>query len=106
MPEAPIPGFIAEDSSTELTGEQLKKTEFLQRLREQICTSVGPVLATVGQTTEGCPYLNYWLDLYQTKDATEVERTVRRYAPDSANARNAADYISIVTQRAVRAAEV
>jgi hypothetical protein len=104
--EGPTPGFIVDDSTAELSGGQLKKTEFLQRLREQICTAVGPVLATAGQTTEGCPYLNYWLDLYQTKDATEVERTVRRYAPDSVNATSASDYISIVTQRALRAAEV
>lgn len=104
--ETETAGFIADDSTSELSEGQLKKTEFLQRLREEICSAVGPVIAVVGQTTEGCPYLNHWLDHYQTKDATEVEKTVRRYAADSANAKSASDYISIVTQRAVRAASI
>lgn len=106
-PTSPVPStLIADDATEELAPGQLKKTEFLRLLRANICAALEPVLATVGQTTDGCPYLNYWLDLYQTKDAAEVERTVRRYAPDSANARTASDYISIVTQRAQRAAEV
>jgi hypothetical protein len=64
------------------------------------------VLATVGQTTEGCPYLNYWLDLYQEKDAAHIERTAKKYAPDVANAKTAEEYISIIAQRALRAAEI
>lgn len=98
--------LLAEDSSTDLSAGQMKKTDFLRELRSGICSSIEPILASVGQTTENCPYLNYWLDLYEQKTATEVEATVRRYAPASARARTAADYIAIVTQRAVRSAEI
>lgn len=68
-------GLIANDSDTELSPGQLKKTVFLQRLREEICSSIGPILATVGQTTEGYPYLNYWLDLYQQKELSDDSGT-------------------------------
>ncbi len=86
--------------------DQLRKSVFLKSLRESISSTIEPVLATVGQTTQGCPYLNYWLGSYEDKGAEQVERTVRRYAPAAANAQNAGEYISIVTQRALQAAQV
>jgi hypothetical protein len=98
--------LIVEDDVTDLSEGQIRKTEFLQKLRSSICDTIGPVLATVGQTTEGCPYLNYWLDLHQEKDAAHIERTAKKYAPDVANAKTAEEYISIISQRALRAAEI
>ena len=47
-------GLIVDDSETDLSEGQMKKTDFLQKLREEICSTIGPVLATVGQTTDGC----------------------------------------------------
>lgn len=104
--EAPARTLLVEGPSAELQEGQMTKMDFLQQLRESICGAIGPVLATAGQTTDGCPYLNYWLDLYEQKTAAEVEQTVHRYAPGSANATNASAYISIVTARALRAAQV
>lgn len=103
-PTAATPALIVDDS-VETSEGQMTKTAFLQELRSSICGSIEPVLSTAGQTTEGCPYLNYWLDLYGGKTATEVEATVKKYAPDSARAVMATEYISMVTQRALRAAE-
>jgi hypothetical protein len=97
-------GLIVDDESADLQEGQMKKTDFLRQLRIEICSTIGPVLATVGQTTEGCPYLNYWLDLYQEKTSAEVEATIRRYAPDSVKATTAAQYVANVTQRALRSA--
>ena len=97
-------GLIVDDSATELSEGQMTKTQFLQSLRTEICNTIGPVLATVGQTTEDCPYLNYWLDLYQEKDAAHIERTAKKYAPDINDAKTAEEYISIIAQRALRAA--
>lgn len=102
---APAGGLIVEDSVEEVKEGQMKKTPFLQQLREAICNAIGPVLAKKGQTTEGCPYLNYWFDSYQNKSATDIEQTLKRYAPDTANAKTASEYISIVVQRALQAAE-
>jgi hypothetical protein len=98
--------LIADDSATDLSEGQMKKSEFMEQLRSGICGAIEPILATAGQTTDGCPYLNYWLDLYQQKDASEIESTVRRYATNSSSARTAQDYISLIVQRAVRSAEI
>ena len=99
-------GLLTEDSAVELRKGQMKKTEFLELLRAEITRTIEPILAAVGQTTDGCPYLNYWLDLYHQKDAIHIEQTVKKYAPDSINAKGADEYISIVTQRALRAAAI
>jgi len=98
-------GLIAEDSVTELKTGQMRKTDFLQQLRESICNAIDPVLAGAGRSSEGCPYLNYWLNLYEGKDAAHIEQAARKYAPDTANARSAGEYISIIAERAVSAAE-
>ena len=97
-------GLLVEDSAPDMVEGQMRKTQFLQRLRTEICNTIGPVLATVGQTTEDCPYLNYWLDLYQEKDATHIERTAKKYAPEINDAKRAEEYISVIAQRALRAA--
>lgn len=102
----PQSALLVDQSSEGLQEGQMTKNDFLTQLRESICRSIDPVLATVGQTTDGCPYLNYWLDLYAQKTAAEIEQTVHRYAPGSAKARTAGDYISTVTSRALRAAVV
>jgi hypothetical protein len=99
-------GLIVEDSATEVQTGQMKKTQFLQQLREGICNAIDPVLASAGRSSEGCPYLNYWLDMYQGKDAAHIEQAAKKYAPDTANARTAEEYISIIVQRASRAAEI
>jgi len=104
--EGPPPaGLIVDDTASELREGQMRKAEFLQQLKSEICTTIEPILAGAGQSTEGCPYLGYWFDLYQAKDAAHIERVLRRYAPDTANATTAAGYISLIAQRALQAAE-
>lgn len=102
----PASHFLVDDSTKNLSEGQLRKSTFLKSLRESITTTIEPILATVGQTTQGCPYLNYWLGSCEGKGASQVEKTVRRYAPAALNARSATEYISIVTQRALHAAQV
>lgn len=102
--QQPVQGLLIDDSVTDLAKGQMKKTTFLELLRAEITRSIEPVLAAVGQTTKDCPYMNYWLDLYHQKDAVHIEQTVKKYASESINARSAEEYISIVTQRALRAA--
>ncbi|HVW61055.1 MAG TPA: DUF4157 domain-containing protein [Puia sp.] len=100
------PNLIVDDSTSELHTGQMKKMQFLQQLREGICNGIDPVLAQAGRSSEGCPYLNYWLGLYQQKDAAHIEQAARKYAPGTAGAKTAEEYISMIVERAVRAAEI
>lgn len=100
------PDLIADDSVPGLSPGQMRKAEFLQRLRAAVTTTIEPVLATAGQTTDECPYLNYWFDLYQYKEAAHVEQAVKKYAPSLSQVATAAEYISIIAQRTLKAAQV
>jgi hypothetical protein len=53
----------------------------------------------------GCPYIERWLDHYSKQPSSHVERALRKYAPETANARSAAEYIPLVTQRVRRGIE-
>jgi hypothetical protein len=104
--QKPVQALLIEDSATDVAKGQMKKTTFLELLRAEITRTIEPVLATAGQTTKDCPYMNYWLDLYHQKDAIHIEQTVRKYAPGSIGAKTAEEYISVITQRALRAAVI
>jgi hypothetical protein len=94
--ETPAPGLLVEDSATELAPGQMRKSEFLAELRTAVCAATEPVLTRAGRTTDGCPYLDYWFDYYSQRDAQHGERALRRYAPETARATTAREYIPIV----------
>lgn len=105
-PQATSQALLTEDSAGNLQKGQMRKTIFLELLRAEITRTIEPVLNTAGQTTKDCPYMNYWLDLYHQKDAAHIEQTVQKYAPASIHATSAEEYVSIVAQRALRAAVI
>jgi hypothetical protein len=103
--ETSTPGLLVEDSADELTTGQMKKSEFLAELRTDVCSAAEEVLASSGQTTDGCPYLDYWFDFYGNKDSQHIERAIQRYAPEASSAATARDYIPIITARVRRGVE-
>jgi hypothetical protein len=94
--------LLVDDSATEVSDGQMKKSQFLEAVRTEICRTIEPVLVGVGQTSDGCPFLASWIDSYQKKDVAHIEQTVRKYSPDAASASTAAEYISAIGQRAVQ----
>jgi hypothetical protein len=97
-PPEPAGGFLVEDEAKPLPG-QMHKTEFLAALRTAVCTAADRELARVGRSSAGCPYLDRWFDYYAGRDARQVERALRKYAPATEGARSARDYIAPVSER-------
>ena len=62
----------------------MKKSEFLAELRTEVCSTAKAALAGTGQTTDNCPYLNFWFDHYSQKDSQHIDRAIRKYAPETA----------------------
>lgn len=94
--------LIVEDSAADLANGQLRKTDFLLQLDQEIRRAIEPVLVSVGQTSNGCPFLESWIASYRNKDVAHIERTVRRYTPGAASATSTSEYISAIGQRAVQ----
>jgi hypothetical protein len=106
-PTAPLEtsasGLIAEDDALELAAGQMRKTEFIDDLQRTTCAEADAELAAVGSSTEGCPYIERWMSYYRARSSAQVERALRRYAPEAAGVSNARDYIPIVAARVRRA---
>jgi hypothetical protein len=98
--------LLVEDDVQELEPGQMRKSEFIDELQRVICTEADAELAKVGRNTEGCPYIERWMAYYRNRTAAQGERSLRRYAPESAGVTNARDYIPIVAARVRRAVSV
>jgi Domain of unknown function (DUF4157) len=99
-------GLIADDDTGELGPGQMRKSEFLDELQRAICAAADAELAAVGRSTNGCPYLEKWMGYYRTREGQQVERTVRRYAPETAGVTTARGYIPLIRERVRQAVAV
>lgn len=91
--------LLVEDDARDLKAGQMRKSEFLAKLQISVCSAADEELKAVGRTTQTCPYLARWMKHLAGKDSRFVERALRKYAPDSAGATKAEDYIAPVTTR-------
>jgi hypothetical protein len=102
-PETAVPGLILEDNEEAIHPGQMKKSEFLSRLRVDVCAAANAILAATGRTTDDCPYLNFWLNYYSSQTNQHIEQAIRRYAPETAAVTTAGDYIALIVDRVSRA---
>lgn len=98
--------LLIEDAAEPESPSQMKRSEFLAQLRGSVESAVDEALAPTGRSTRDCPYIETWFAFYQGQSSGHIERSVRRYAPETASVATAFDYILLVTERARRAAAV
>lgn len=103
-PESSAPAriLIVNDDARQLEPGQMRKTEFLEQLKQSVCSAAEDVLRNTMWSAMGCPYIERWFSHYAEQDSAYVERALRRYAPEAARASSAHDYIPIVTERVRR----
>lgn len=92
-------GLVVDDEEGELSPGQMRKTAFLERLREVACETADRELAAAGRSAEGCPYIERILSRFSARPAAAVERAVRLYAPEAASATRAEDYFAPLSRR-------
>ncbi len=97
---------IVEDGVDSLGPGQMRRGEFLSRLRTAVEVALDEALAPVGRSTSDCPYIEHWFAFYGTQASEHVERTARRYAPETALVATAVEYLHLISERAQRAAVV
>ena len=96
-------GLVVEDDAADISPHQMRKNVFLDELRTEICAVADAELTRVGRSTEGCPYIEQWINYYRARDVQSGERALRRYAPETAGVSSAREYIPIVAERVRRA---
>ncbi|HKY53423.1 MAG TPA: DUF4157 domain-containing protein, partial [Anaerolineales bacterium] len=97
--ETTTPALIVDDEVATLEPGQMRKSEFLAELQTEVCKTAEAAMTETGRTTDGCPYLGYWFNFYSQKDSQYIERSIHKYAPETANARTAGEYIRLGVER-------
>lgn len=95
--------LVVEDDAPSVAPHQLRKSAFIALLRSDACTAADAILASVGHTTESCPYIAKWLAFYEKQSSAHIERALVKYAPETAAARSAHQAIRLVVVRIQRA---
>src|SRR5271157_805992 len=98
--------LIVDDDAQQIGSGQMRKSEFLSRLKTEVCRDSEDAMKGTGRTTEGCPYVEKWFGYYAEKDSRYVERSLKKYAPEAAGATSASHYIPLVAARVRRSVEV
>ncbi len=97
--------LIVEDDAREVTPGQMRKSDFLSKLRVAACSTAEEALKGTMWSTMGCPHIQRWLDHYSKQPSAYLERALRKYTPEAANVRSASEYIPLVQQRLRRGIE-
>ena len=95
-------GLLVDDDTATLTKGQMRKADFMRELRAEVRRTAEEELARVGRSAAGCPYIEEMLGRYDGRTAAELERAIRRYAPEARYVRHARDYLRYVTNRLAR----
>jgi Domain of unknown function (DUF4157) len=91
--------LIAEDDEEQLEAGQMRKSEFLEKLRASVCSAAEEALAGTIWSAAGCPFIDRWFSHYGGKSSQHIERALFKYAPEAAGVRTAREYIPIITER-------
>jgi hypothetical protein len=97
--------LLVEDDAASVGPGQMRKSEFLEQLRSTVCSTADEALKEVGQSTEGCPYIEQWLSYYAEQTPAHIERALRKFAPEANMATSAHDYIPAVSNRVRQAVQ-
>lgn len=97
-----IRALIVDDTTETVTPAQMKKTEFLERLRAAVTSSAAEALAGTPWSLADCPYFEQWFAYYGAQGSQHIERAICKYAPEAAAVTSANGLIPIVTGRVRR----
>lgn len=97
-PTKQVGNYIVGDGET-LEPWQICKSKFLDSLKSAVVKVAEEVLAEIDQSAKDCPYIAYWFDYYASAEAKHIEKAIRRYAPETTDAQNSDELISLIANR-------
>lgn len=89
----PTPGLIVEDSATELTTGQMRKSEFLSQLRAAVTETTESALSGTIWSISGSTWIDYYFQQYNNQTGEQIERAICRNVPETTGVTSAREYI-------------
>lgn len=96
--------YIVEDYDVP-TGGQMRKSNFLSLLNEEVCRTVDLALHGTPHSSDNCPYIRRAFSRHSNNTPFELEQLLRRYEPSTILATNAQALIQMVLVRVAVAVE-
>ncbi|RFM26949.1 eCIS core domain-containing protein [Deminuibacter soli] len=96
--------LIADDTATDVSPAQMRRSVFLDRLSQSIRDVVNQELQGTPFTADNCAYITTAFQRHRQTPAAQLERMLKRYSPGAADAASAEELISSVMQRVRQAA--
>src|SRR5204863_1931167 len=94
--------LIVEDSAETIEPGQMKKSEFLSQLRAAVASTTADALAGSSFSAAANPYIDSVFAQYSGQSCAQLERSIRRYAPEASAVTSATGFIPIITGRVRR----
>jgi hypothetical protein len=95
-PAAPL---LVEDGTQEVGPDQMTKSDFLSRLRPEVCAAADEGLAGTEHSAQGCPFIDFWFPYYEAQSAERINRDLTRFAGEGPRPTTAEGYISLIVER-------
>ena len=83
--------FIVDDTVPPSQG-QMRKTDFLRRLNEEVCQSANQAMRGTPFSADSCPYIRNAFARHKNSTPAEIERLLERYEPALRTAQNIEAY--------------
>ena len=91
--------LIVEDGAEGLRAGQMRKSEFLARLRREVEAAAEAGLAGTEHSAQGCPFIAFWFGYYEGQSAERFNRDLPRFVPGDSRPDTADGYIPIIAAR-------
>jgi hypothetical protein len=91
--------LIVADSGPDPEPGQMRVGDFLDTLKQAICTTAEDTLTSPILRVTGCPWIEHWVEQYRGRDVSQIEAAVERYAPQASDATSASGLIGAVCAR-------
>jgi Domain of unknown function (DUF4157) len=86
QPAAAAAGSAIVEDGSPLGPGQMHRSAFMAQVRALVTAMCNAQLAVVGRSSDGCPYIQRWLDYYDKQPAASLMRAIQLYAGASPNA--------------------
>jgi len=96
--------FIVDNTIAPANG-QMRKTDFLNRLKEEICVTVNQAMVGTAFSSDNCPYIQAAFKRHENSSPLQLEKLIERYEPAAARAKNIDEVIQLMKLRVYEAAK-
>ena len=104
--QAPAAAVVVEDDATEIGEGQMTKSDFLARVRPEVCAAAEAGLSGTEHSAQGCPFIEFAFRYYEGQSAERLNRDLPRFVGEGPRPTTAEEYIAAIVERVRVSVEV